>query len=568
MLIDSVAVAAIKQQKLLASDPKIFDHLRIGENMRWLSFVLIFLLSSVKVFGQTAEHFDVVVYGGTAGGVITAVAAAREGLKVALLEPGNHLGGMVTGGLSATDRGKKEVVGGYSLEFYERLGRHYGKKIKWNPEPRIAEKVFQEMIQEAKIVTVFYQHRLKEEGGVKKKGRNIIEIRMENGSVFHATIFVDATYEGDLMAQAGVSYTWGREDTKQYNESFAGVRPKGHNQFDFPVAAYDKNGTLLPEIQKKPSGDLGMGDRKVQAYNFRMILTNDPNNRVPFPKPPHYDPKRYELLARFFLEFVKQKGRPPRVDDILLPRKIANNKWDFNNHGPFSTDYIGKNWDYPNAGYKRRAEIWQDHVNYTNGLFYFLTHDPRVPKPLQYDTNEFGLAKDEFVDNDNWPYQLYIREARRMMGDFVMTQKDIQTELTKPDTIGMGSYHGDSHNVQRYVMEQGYAQNEGNIAVRVSPYQIPYRILLPKKSQVTNLLVTVCFSASHVAYSTLRMEPVYMIIGQAAGVAAKMAIEKKVALHDIDTIALTTKLRNQRAVIESKRQEAEREITCIGQYLR
>lgn len=505
--------------------------------------------------GQSSTQFDVVVYGGTAGGVITAITAAREGLRVALLEPGHHLGGMVTGGLSATDHGEKQVVGGYSLEFYERLGRHYGREIEWYPEPHMAEKVFQEMVEEAGTVTVFYRHRLPEQDAAKKDGTRISEIRTENGSVFQAQIFVDATYEGDLMAQAGVSYTWGRESISQYGESLAGVRPKDLNhQFDFPVSAYDETGNLLPEIWREQPGKLGSGDRKIQAYNFRMILTNQPDRRVPFREPDDYYPERYELLARFLAEFAKQNGRPPRVDEILLPREIANHKWDFNNRGPFSTDYIGKNWAYPNASYEKRAIIWRSHTNYTQGLFYFLTHDLHVPKSLRDELNEFGLAKDEFVDNENWPSQLYVREARRLVGDFVMTQKDIQTELTKPDSIGMGSYNSDSHNVQRYVTADGHAQNEGNMEVPVTPYQIPYRLLLSKKSQVTNLLVTVCFSASHVTYSTLRMEPVYMIIGQAAGVAAKMAIDGNVPVQSIDTAALTTKLHYQRAVVESSPQ--------------
>lgn len=505
---------------------------------------------------QTRNRFEVVVYGGTAGGIISAVAAARQSLTVALLEPGNHLGGMVTGGLSATDHGEKDVVGGYSREFYERASRYYGQEIEWYPEPHIAEKVFQEMVQEAGNITVFYQHRLMENRSVNQQGTEITEIRMENGNVFRARIFVDATYEGDLMAQAGVSYTWGRESVRQYHESLAGVRPKDPNhQFDFPVPAYDQNGELSPEIQTGPRGELGAGDQKIQAYNFRMILTNEPGKRVRFPKPPNYDPGRFELLRRFLTEFVGQNGRPPRVDEVLLPREIANHKWDFNNRGPFSTDYIGKNWDYPNASYKRRAEIWQDHVNYTKGLFYFLAYDRSAPRSLQEELNDFGLAKDEFVENENWPYQLYVREARRMVGDFVMTQKDIQTELSKPDVTGMGSYNSDSHNVQRYVTEQGHAQNEGNMEVSVTPYQIPYRLVLPKKSQVTNLLVTVCFSASHVTYSTLRMEPVYMIIGQAAGVAAKMAIDEKSAVQDIDTAALTATLRDQGVVTEWENQE-------------
>jgi len=508
----------------------------------------------------TLNRFDVVVYGGTAGGVITAVTAAREGLSVALLEPGAHLGGMVTGGLSATDHGEKEVVGGYALEFYERLGRHYGREIEWYPEPHVAEKILGEMLPEAGTVTVFFHHGLKEKGGVKKESNRLTEIRVETGDVFRAPIFVDASYEGDLMAGAGVSYTFGREGMSQYGESLAGVRPKDPaHQFDFPVPAYDENGQLLPEIQPGARGELGAGDQKIQAYNFRMILTKVPNNRVSFPQPPTYNAERYELLARFLSEFDKHLGRPPRMDEILLPRDIANHKWDFNNRGPFSTDYIGGNWDYPEASEKRRQDIWDDHVNYVKGLFYFLTHDPHVPKPLRDELNEFGLAKDEFVDNENWPYQLYVREARRMVGDFVMTQKDIQTELTKPDSIGMGSYNSDSHNVQRYVTEQGHAQNEGNMEVPVTPYQIPYRLLLPKRSETTNLLVTICFSASHVTYSTLRMEPVYMIIGQAAGVAAKMAIDEKVSVHEVDPAGLRARLRNQKAVIEWKQSETRSE---------
>ncbi|MBO0861098.1 MAG: FAD-dependent oxidoreductase [Chloracidobacterium sp.] len=516
---------------------------------------LIYLLVVLIIVSQErTEKFDVVVYGGTAGGVITAVSAAREGLKVALLEPGDHLGGMVSGGLSATDHGKKETIGGYSLEFFQRCGKKYGKEIEWYPEPHVAENVFQEMIAEAKTVTVLLRHRLKEKGGVKKKGTLLTEILTENGARFSGEIFVDASYEGDLMAQAGVSYTWGREPANQYNESLAGVRPRDRNhQFDFPISAYDENKQILPEIQKEPRGEIGAGDRKVQAYNFRLIFTKDPKDRLPFTKPASYDPKRFELLARFLAEFQKAKGRPPRVGEILSPRAIANNKFDINNNGPFSTDYIGKSWDYPNANYRRRAEIRQDHLNYTQGLLYFLATDPRVPKQTQNELNEYGPAKDEFVDNDNWPYQLYIREARRMVGGFVMTQKDIQTELTKPDAIGMGSYNSDSHNVQRYVTPEGTAQNEGNMEAPVTPYQIPYRIILPKDDEAGNLLTPVCFSASHVTYSTLRMEPVYMIIGQAAGVAAKLAIKNKSTAQAIDTAALNEKLRSQRAVMEWKR---------------
>jgi hypothetical protein len=519
--------------------------------MKTVLQILLTLLLTSTVFAQ-AKKFDVVVYGGTAGGVMTAVAAAREGLTVAVLEPGKHLGGMVTGGLSRTDFGKKEVIGGIALEFYQRAGRKYGREIEWMPEPHVAEAILGEMIQEAKTVTIFLNHRLKEKSGVKKQGTRIVGVTMENGAQFQGAIFADASYEGDLLAQAKVDFTWGRESSAQYGESLAGVRPKDRNhQFDFPVSAYDDNKKLLPEIQKEPRGEIGAGDRKVQAYNYRMILTNDPENRIPFARPTRYDEKRFELLARFLTEFVKQKSRAPRMNEILLPAQVAGKqKWDFNNRGPFSTDYIGKSWDYPNASYRRRAEIWLDHKVYTEELFYFLVTDPRVPKATQDEIKPFGLAKDEFTDNNHWPYQLYVREARRLVGDFVVTQKDIQTDLTKPDVIAMGSYNSDSHNVQRYVTIEGNAQNEGNMEVTVTPYQIPYRILLPKKSQATNLFVPVCFSASHVTYSTLRMEPQYMMIGQAAGVAAKMAIEGGKAIQDIDPAALSAKLRNQGAVFE------------------
>lgn len=498
---------------------------------------------------SSSSHFDLLIYGGTAGGVMTAITASREGLRVALLEPGTHLGGMVTGGLSATDHGDQAVVGGVAREFYEQLGAHYGREIEWYPEPHVAEQVLHEMILETGLVMVFFQHRLQEKDGVQKEGNRLTEIRLENGRVFRAPLFVDATYEGDLMAQAGVSYTWGREGVSQYGESLAGVRPKDRaHQFDFPVPAYGENG-LLPEIQSEPRGELGAGDRKVQAYNFRMILTNQPDNRVPFPRPPGYDPARFALLARFLTAFPDHEGRAPTLNDILLLRDIANHKWDFNNRGPFSTDYIGKNWDYPEASYAHRAEIKQEHIHYTQGLFYFLAHDPRVPPSVQDELSEFGLANDEFVDNDHWPPQLYIREARRMIGDFVMTQKDIQTENTKPDSIGMGSYNSDSHNVQRYITETGHAQNEGNMEVAVTPYQIPYRLLLPKKHEAANLLVPVCFSASHVTYSTLRMEPVFMIVGQAAGVAAKMALDANVPVQDLDTPTLSARLQAQGAIL-------------------
>jgi hypothetical protein len=511
------------------------------------------LLAAAAAFAAEPKEFDVVVYGGTAGGVITAVSAAREGASVALLEPGRHLGGMVSGGLGRTDHGRRETIGGMSLEFFQRVGKHYGEPVTWYFEPHVAENVFQQMLDEAKV-QVFLEHRLRERGGVRKVGSRIAAIRMEKGGRFAAKIFADATYEGDLVAQSRIAYTVGRESVQQYGESLAGVRPKDRaHQFDFPISAYDDRGKLLPEIQRGPRGALGEGDKKVQAYNFRMCLTSDKANQVPFPKPRAYDPRRYELLRRLIAALTEKNGKPPVMKQLFIVSAMPNHKTDINNYGAFSTDYIGKSWDYPEANYRRRSRIWRDHADYTKGLFYFLAHDASVPKSLQEEINGWGLAKDEFTDTDHWPHQLYVREARRMVGEFVMTQKDIQTELTKPDAIGMGSYNSDSHNVQRFVQDDGTVQNEGNMEVPVTPYQIPYRVMLPKRVQATNLLVPVCLSASHVTYSTLRMEPVYMIIGHAAGIAAKMAIDGGKAVQDIDTRALTEKLRAQGAVFEWKK---------------
>jgi hypothetical protein len=519
----------------------------------------------------TDPEWDLVVYGGTAGGVITAVAAAREGARVALLEPRDHLGGMVSGGLGWTDYGKKEVIGGYSLEYFQKVGRKYGMPIQWHFEPHVAESVFKALAAEARI-NVFYRHRLKQRAGVAKDGTRLTAITIENGAVFTARVFADATYEGDLMAQAGVSYTWGRESSDQYGESLAGVRDRTpKHQFQVQIKPFDQNGRLLPEVSPGKKSRAGTGDRKVQAYNFRLCMTKVAANRVPFPKPARYDPARYELLARMLAEInaIKRAAshsadmdgsetmdpmyrlkQPWSLEDVMKPDPIPNGKTDTNNNGAFSTDYIGGSYEYPEADYAGRARIWQAHVDYVQGFFYFLQNDPKVPRGLRDEIAAWGLCKDEFTDTGHWPHQLYVREARRLIGEYVMSQNDIQTTLTKPDVIGMGSYNSDSHNVQRIVNEEGFVENEGDMQVPVTPYQIPYRMIVPKRAQASNLLVPVCFSATHVAYSTLRMEPQYMIIGQAAGVAASMAIDGGVAVQDIDRQALTAKLRAQGAVME------------------
>jgi hypothetical protein len=523
-----------------------------------LVFGFISLLGSAALLGaQTAAPatYDLVVYGGTAGGVITAVSGAREGMRVVLIEPGTHLGGMATGGLSRTDYGKKEVLGGYALEFYWRVGRkydigRYAQDVAWFYEPKVGEQVFREMLDQAGV-RVLMRHRLREKTGVTKSGTRLASIVTEDGSKFEGRMFADCSYEGDLMAQAGVEYTVGRESHAQYGESLAGVRDRTPlHQFLVRVSPYDANGKLLPEVDPGPKAPSGTADKKEQAYNFRMILSDDPANLVPFPKPPGYDPHRYELLARLLEASTKANGRAPVMHEVTLIAKIPNHKADINNQGAFSTDYIGKSWGYPDGDHAQRARIWQDHVNYTKGFFYFLTHDPRVPASLRQEVNGWGLAKDEFLDTEHWPHQLYIREARRMVGEFVVTQKDVQTDLKKPDVIGMGSYNSDSHNIQRLTTPDGAVENEGDMQVAVTPYQIPYRVMVPKRAQAENLLVPVCFSASHVAYSSLRMEPQYMIIGQAAGVAASMALKSGKPVQDVDTAALSAKLKSQGAVFE------------------
>ena len=515
-----------------------------------------FLILLLSMTAQAAEHsYDLVVYGGTAGGVMTAVSGARAGLKTVLIEPRSHVGGMATGGLSRTDVGKREVIGGLSLEFYARVGRRYEtprylNPVAWFYEPHVGESVMLEMLREAGV-TVVFRERLREKTGVQKQGAAIQTITLENGDVYGGKVFADCTYEGDLMAQAKVSYTWGRESSAQYGEALGGVRDRTPlHQFMIDVPAREPDGRVLPEISTLPRGADGAADKRVQAYNFRIIATNNPANRVPWPKPRNYDAKRYEVLIRHIKGMEQKLGRAQVFHELTLIARIPNQKADFNNQGAFSTDYIGGSYGYPDGDYQQRAAIWQNHIDYVQGFYYFLANDPRVPATLQMEARDWGLCKDEYEDSANWPHQLYVREGRRMIGEYVMIQKDLQTELKKPDVIGMGSYNSDSHNVQRYINTYGLAENEGDMQVGVQPYQMAYRMILPKRAEATNLLVPVCFSASHVAYSSLRMEPQYMIIGHAAGLAAQLAISGNKSVQDISVSELQQKLKAQAAVFE------------------
>jgi len=503
--------------------------------------------------GRT-QSADLVVYGATASGVMTAYTAARQGLNVVLLEPGSHVGGMVTGGLSATDVAYFPIIGGYAREFYKEAAEHYGvhslaKHKDWLSEPHVGEAIFNRWLKGAGV-KVRFQERLKEHGGVLKKGTRIVSITTEDGMVWRAKVFADCTYEGDLMAQAGVKYVVGREGIDVYHEDLAGVRantPK--HQFLWKISAYGANGKLLPEVDPGPMGAPGSGDRKVQSYNFRLILTDDPENRLPWKKPAGYDAARFQLLLNYLLQWKQHMRREPRLTDVTNPVFIPDHKADFNNQGAFSTDYLGKSWTYPDASYAERKKIWEDHMLYTQSFFYFLASDPRVPQTVREDLQRWGRAKDEFVDNGNWPDQLYVREGRRMLGQYIMRQADLQTDRTKPDSIAMGSYNSDSHNVQRVLMPDGSPRNEGDVQVPVKPYEIAFGTMIPKADQTENLLVPVCLSASHVAYSSVRMEPQYMMIGQAAGDTAWLAVQKKIPVGKININSLQQTLHQQGAIL-------------------
>ncbi|HUG18225.1 MAG TPA: FAD-dependent oxidoreductase [Planctomycetaceae bacterium] len=515
-------------------------------------------------------EYDVVVYGGTSAGVIAAVQAKKMGKTAVVVGPDVHLGGLSSGGLGFTDTGNKQVIGGLSREFYQRVWQHYqkpeawkqqkreeygnqgqgtpaidgDKKTMWIFEPHVAEAVFESFVADYEI-PVFRDEWLERKSGVKMDGTKIVSIAMLSGKTFAGKIFIDATYEGDLMASAGVEYHVGREAKDVYDEEWNGVQTgvlhHGHHfgAVKTPISPYkipgDPNSGVLPRISTEHPGEYGAGDNKVQAYCFRMCLTDDPTNRVPFPKPEGYDPAQYELLLRVLEAGWREAFR--KFDPI------PNHKTDTNNHGPFSTDNIGYNYDYPEATYERRKEIVREHEVYQQGLMYYLANEPRVPEDVRQVFAKWGLAKDEFTDNGNWPHQIYVREARRMIGLHVMTENELLKQRPTPEPIGMGSYTMDSHNVQRYITPEGYVQNEGDIGVSTrGPYSISRGSILPQKDQCENLVVPVCVSSSHIAFGSIRMEPVFMILGQSAATVGVMAIDSSAAVQDVPYEKLSERL--------------------------
>jgi len=498
-------------------------------------------------------QYDVVVYGATAGGVMAAIAAAKEGASVALLEPGRHVGGMVSGGLGWTDMDRQQhVIGGYAREFYERAGRHYGEPIAWRFEPSVAEKILRDWLAEAKV-KVFFDHRVQ---AARKNGRRIVSLVAENGAEFAGTVYIDSSYEGDLMKAAGVSYTVGREGRRQYGESLAGRRENlpGHHQFKAPVSPYDDEGRLAPYVVRQEDlAPLGEADGKIQAYCFRLCLTDVKENQVPIERPPDYDPKRF-VLAR---NYVRNAGSILGFHDFVgIRSRLPNGKIDGNSSGSVSTNLLGASWQYPDAGYARRKAIWDEHLTWVQGLMYFAQNDREVPAPIQMEARRWGLPRDEFADTGHWPHQLYVREGRRMVGEYVLTQRDLQESRQKYDAIGMGGYNIDIREVQwvayrvfRFPDVADETLMEGYVSQPIEPYDIPYRSLLPRQHEADNLLVTSCISASTIAYASFRMEPQYMIAGHSAGVAAALAVRSGTQVHTVDIPALRRRLIEQRQIL-------------------
>ena len=544
-------------------------------------FMAAFLVAcSSSTGGKSVEvrEADVVVYGGTSAGVAAAVQAAREGKSVLIVCPDEQLGAMTSSGLGYTDAGKTDVIGGVAKEFYHRVWLEYQKpgawkwqkkedflkhrgqgnkgmddenRLSWIFEPSKAEAAYENWLAECGV-KVYRNEWLNREDGVKKQGSKITQIEMLSGAVYKGKVFIDATFEGDLMAAAGCDYAVGRESASQYGEAHAGVRTQmlhHDHYFRKPISPYVKegdpsSGLLKYVVPYSEVGKEGEGDTKVQAYCFRMCLTRVPENSIPFEKPANYNPADYELFLRYMLSEGRSK-------EFMIISPMPNGKSDCNNRGAFSTDFIGMNYSYPEASYEERAKIIQAHKDYQQGLYYFINTDPRVPQAFKDTMKGLGFAKDEFQKTGGWPFNLYIREARRLVGEYVMTENDCLSKRKVPNPIAMGSYTIDSHNIQRYETKDGFVQNEGDIGVYVKyPYGIAYGSIVPKKGQADNLLVAAACSASHLAYGSIRMEPVFMALGHAAATAAAIAVDLDVPVQNVPYAKLREKLLKDGQVLE------------------
>ncbi len=551
--------------------------------LKGITLSILVLLSGCRQAGFHENPFDVVVYGGTSAGLASAIQSSRMGKTVVVLVPGRRVGGLTTGGLGQTDIGNKQAIGGISREFYQHINKYYNEPAHWKWqerkeyrdggqtrtgeqedamwtfEPSAALEVYHDMLEQEKI-EVRYQLRLDRKQGVRKDGGSIISISMESGEVFHGKMFIDATYEGDLMATAGISYTIGREGNEQYGENLNGVQAndtsmtllgtvsangRNHNYVegvDPYIIKGDKNSGVLPYIDENGPGEAGAGDHRVQAYCFRMCLTDHPENRIPFARPGDYIELNYELLIR---NYEAGFNHIPWINS-----KMPNRKTDSNNRTGFSTDFIGQNYRYPEASYEEREEIINRHRSYQQGLWWTLANHPRIPEEISTEVSRWGTCKDEFEREDGWQQQLYIREARRMVSDYVMTQKHCEGIEVVEDAVGLAAYGMDSHHVQRYISKEGYARNEGNVEAHVKgPYPVSFRSIIPKAAECDNLLVPVCLSATHIAFGSIRMEPVFMVMGQSAATAACMAIDEGIPVHRLNYDKLRMKLIEDKQVL-------------------
>ncbi len=543
------------------------------------AFGLIYLaiLCPLNASAQMMQSYDVVIYGGTSAGVSAAIQSSRMGKKVILIEPSNRIGGLTTGGLGKTDIGNKQAIGGISREFYQNVKKYYlkpenwiwGKReayrgvgyntfdedAMWAFEPSAALKIYFDMLEKEPNIQIVYHQRLDRKSGVKQENKVIQSIQMETGQIYQGKMFMDCSYEGDLMAASGVSYTVGRESNSQYGESLNGVQANNvsltlhkkasmnsiHHNFIDGVSPYLIKGNpksgLLPFVRADKPGMDGQADHKIQAYCYRMTLTNHPENRILFKKPLGYKELDYELLFRNYEAAKGDIRKMYDYGDPLVPwinSEMPNRKTDTNNQKGFSTDFIGQNYQYPEASYEDRIKIAALHRKYQQGLMWTLAYHPRIPKQVRDVVSQWGMCKDEFAADGGWSDQLYIREARRMVSDYVMTQRNCEALAVAQDVIGLGAYQMDSHPIQRYVDLNGYVKNEGNVEAHVdAPFPISYRSIIPKKSEVSNLFIPVCLSSSHIAYGSIRMEPVFMVLGQSAAIAASIAIDKNVQTHEV-----------------------------------
>jgi hypothetical protein len=526
---------------------------------------LVFALTTIQLTCLSKGEeptYDLVVYGDSSGAAIAAIAAKRDGRSVIWLNPTSFPGGMSSSGLGATDfLGKRDTFGGITSEFYDNIAAAYGEKYVRSFEPKIGLQVFKKMIADAGVEVIYNERLDRAPGkGVKMNGRRIESITMLSGKTYNAKMFIDATYVGDLMAAGGVTYTVGREPESQYNEDMAGVRrgdtkPRLHytqkdkdhfiKQVDPYIVAGKPESGLLPKIHKIDNLTNGQGDKKIQAYNYRVCLTTDPRLHIPIEKPEGYNALDHELLLRNF------EAGDLRMPALIEPLSGAGSKVDWNNMHAVGSDLAGGNWEYPEASYEKRIEIEKAHETYIRGFLWTLSNNPRVPEAIRIQASKYGLSKDEFADNGGWPWMIYIREARRMVGDYVMNQHDCEGKRSASDPVGLGSFGMDSHCVQHFVTESGHAQNDGVIwRVPPKPYGISYRSIIPKKGECENLFSPVCFSASHVAHGSMRMEPVFMTLSQSAAIAAGLAIDQKTGVHDVEYEELKIRLLDAKQILE------------------